>query len=66
MFGLFVNTYDYYEWSDLVCVAETEEALVKYYNENRKDYDLLPSKDRAALRDQETCHYSIDRVLVVE
>lgn len=30
MYGLFHCTYDYYEWMDLICVADTKEALVKH------------------------------------
>ena len=29
MYGLFSNTYDYYEWHDLICVADSEQEIAE-------------------------------------
>ncbi len=68
MFGLFKNTYDYYEWHDLVCVSQTKEKLEKHYKEiepNQHEKPILYGDEQKIAADCERVHYTIEPVLVV-
>lgn len=64
MFGLFLCTYDYYEWKDLVCIAHDMSSIHAYLS--RKDVRQYPiatdydQHDRLSVGEQS--HYYIDRV----
>ena len=69
LYGLFYNTYDYYEWHDLVAVSESIEKLEELYKERTKgEFDnerLLNDVFRVPAIDSEECHYNIEEVKVV-
>lgn len=60
MKGLFFNNYDYYEWHNLVCVSNSEEALINYHK-GRKE-PLLSGEEQLAAKDKEERHYVIEDI----
>jgi hypothetical protein len=62
MYGLFCNTYDYYEWHDLICVSASEGDLIAHYESLNAEYPLL--KDGDEIEDDRP-HYVIEEVEVV-
>jgi len=60
MYGLFKNTYDYYEWHDLVVVSAVKENLQKKAEE--EDYPLLEGKAQEDAKDEEMIHFEIHEV----
>lgn len=60
MFGLFVNTYDYHEWNDLVAVSEYEDMLEMY--DRGEPYPLIDAGDYEAYQNEEMPHYLIKEI----
>ena len=67
MKGLFLYTYDYHEWEDLIAVSEfTENLKERYLMEDGKDYKLANNEDEHnELAHMETHHYMIKDVELV-
>lgn len=59
MYGLFLNTYDYYELNDLVCVSSSKEKLREC---KPKDYPLLHGKRQEEAKEDEAIHYVIEEI----
>lgn len=59
MYGLFRNTYDYYEWHDLVAVSAVKENLIKRFEAEGSNYPLLEGGAQEAAADNEDAHYEI-------
>ena len=49
MYGLFKITFDYYSWTDLVCVSAVRENLEHYYRDEVKAH---PFAEKAPLYDK--------------
>lgn len=65
MFGLFIYTYDYYEFQELCCVSSKKENLIEYYNNIDGNKDKLvdaKSQERNHLKDCEVSYYTIKPV----
>jgi hypothetical protein len=69
LYGLFFNTYDYYEWHDLVAVSDSAEKLEELYKEltkgERDNERLLNGVFRTPAVDNEEAHYNIEEIKVV-
>lgn len=57
MYGLFLNTYDHYEWHDLVRVSADREKLVK--STKGKTFPLLDGEAQEEAKNGEVRHYVI-------
>lgn len=60
MYGLFLNTYDYYEWHDLVAVSAVRESLIRLTE--GEPYPLLDGKEQKSAANSEIFHYVIKEV----
>lgn len=67
MKGLFIYTYDYYEWEDLIAVSESADRLKeRHLEEKKQDYKLATNEDEHnELAHMETYHYMIKDVELV-
>lgn len=65
MYGLFCNTYDYYEWHDLVCVSASEGDLIEHHKNLENAYPLLEGEEQASAESVERPHFVIEEVEVV-
>ncbi len=61
MYALFDCYYDYHEWMDLMCVAETKEELVSY-SESMEWKLAADEKGHEELAGTETRHLHIETV----
>lgn len=71
MFGLFRNTYDHQEWSDVCVVSASEDALIAYYHENKNQADNYPffsheESRKNELMGSEKCHYVIKEIELIK
>lgn len=66
MFGLFEFTYDYYEWTSLVCVSIDPQKLKDYWEAERDGKPLAhkESEHRSYAKKEET-HYKIQPIKCV-
>ena len=63
MYGLFKNSYDYYEWHDLIAVSENIEKLIARHDSIGDGYPLITdNKKRIKAKNNETYHYVIEEV----
>jgi len=60
MFGLFKNTYDWYEWSDVQLVSDEREELEEYCED--LGLNLLEGGEARKAKDSETTHYIICKI----
>ena len=60
MYGLFENSYDHYEWHDLVAVSAVKENLVRKAADG--NLPLLEGAAQEAAKDREERHYVIEEV----
>jgi len=65
MFGLFKNSYDYYEWHDLVCVSTSESSLQEHYKSLGSNCPLLSEAEQVSAAMHEEYHYVIEPIVVV-
>lgn len=65
LFGLFVYTYDYYEWRDLVCVSYSKEALSSVPEIGQCELVEARRSKRDALQASKIRHYTIEPIRVV-
>lgn len=65
MFGLFFNTYDYYEWHDLMCVSASEGDLIAYWKELDDGHPLVQTDEEFKALEFEQRHYVIEEVELV-
>jgi len=63
MYGLFKNTYDYYEWHDLVCVSGDESKLVDKCE--GKEHPLLTGEEQDLACNAERVHYVIEKIEII-
>ena len=65
--GLFLYTYDYYEWKELICISTSRKLLndkVKELNANSYlQQPLTALKNYERMQCEEKCHYAIRPVL---
>ncbi len=71
MFGLFRNTYDYHEWSDVCVVSYSREKLDAYYEANNNQADNYPlfsceESQKNELMGTDKCHYVIKEIEFIE
>lgn len=60
MKGLFLFSYDYYEWKDLIAVYDSSEKLHERYVKEDSRYKLVADKlEHEKLADKEMLHYMI-------
>ena len=62
MFGLFICSYDYYEWIELVCIANTEEELLKHEKTNNSIIVTTSPDAHESLKGKEEWHYYITEI----
>jgi hypothetical protein len=60
MFGLFSNTYDYYEWHDLIVVSNSVEKLIDYALEHKMN--ILDGVEQENACKNEQRHFVIEKV----
>ena len=60
MYGLFDNSYDYYEWHDLVAVSAVKENLID--RAKTMLFPLLDGAEQEAARNREQRHLVIHEV----
>lgn len=67
MKGLFIYSYDWYEWEDLICVSNSETKLIEKFTEVAGDGQELVTCEshHSVLRDKEERHYMIKDVEVL-
>ena len=55
------NTYDYYEFTDVVFVHTDKEKVIKYYESSNNEYKLIQTSEEAkSLLDEEEAHYFLE------
>ncbi len=72
MYGLFLKTYDYYEWNDLICISESRQKLRDRHATGETDglygdrslFEYVGDTPKG-LRDKETVHFVIQIVEVL-
>jgi len=62
MFGLFHCSYDYYEWLELICVANTEQKLLEYGLANKFEIVTTGLDEHNNMKDRETYHYYVTEI----
>jgi len=65
MFGLFLYSYDYHTWEDLIAISTNSHALISK-QEKENDYPLaLTKKEHDSMGNKEIDHYYIHTVEVI-
>jgi len=69
MYGLFENSYEWYEWNEFMCASEDKNKLIEYITTHlNNEYKLLEkdSSEQKAAEQKEITHYVILEIEYLE
>jgi hypothetical protein len=62
MYGLFLNTYDYYEWADIQFISKDKQVLINKHEMLKSPYPLLEGDQAKKATGEEKTHFTIGMI----